>query len=256
MRQTLAFIKKELTEAIRGGRLIFLGILFLALGIMNPAIAKLTPFLLEMMSDTLAESGMTIAEVAVDALTSWTQFFKNIPIGLIAFLLIYSGILTREYESGALVLMLTKGVSRRSVVLAKTLTLLGLWSAGYWLCFAVTYGYNAYFWDNSAASSLGWAVGAWYLFGVWTVCLCVLFSAVCKRHTHVLLGVGGCVLLSYVIGLFPKLSSYTPTYLLGSAPLLTGAESPETYAWSLAVTAALSLVSLALSFPIMDKRQL
>ena len=256
MRQTVAFIKKELTESIRGGRLVFLGILFLALGIMNPAVAKLTPLLLETMSDALAESGMTVTEVAVDALTSWTQFFKNIPIGLIAFLLIYSGILTREYESGALVLMLTKGVSRRSVVFAKALTLIGSWSAGYWLCFAVTYVYNAYFWDNSVVSSLGWAVGGWYLFGVWTVCLSMFFSAVCKRHTHVLLGVGGCVLLSYVIEIIPKFEKYTPTYLLGNAPLLTGAESWETYAWSLAVTATLSAVSFALSFPIMDKKQM
>ena len=51
MRSFIAFLKKELMECQRGGRLLFLGILFIAFGIMNPAIAKLTPWLLEMLSE-------------------------------------------------------------------------------------------------------------------------------------------------------------------------------------------------------------
>ena len=42
MRALFAFIKKELTEQARSGKLLFLTILFVLLGIMNPAIAKLT----------------------------------------------------------------------------------------------------------------------------------------------------------------------------------------------------------------------
>lgn len=50
MRAFLAFMKKEWMEQIRSSRLIILAILFLMFGIMNPAIAKLTPWLFEVMA--------------------------------------------------------------------------------------------------------------------------------------------------------------------------------------------------------------
>ena len=49
-----------------------------------------------MFSETMAESGLTVTNVQVDAFTSWTQFFKNIPIALIAFVLIYSDSFKKE----------------------------------------------------------------------------------------------------------------------------------------------------------------
>ena len=45
-----AFLKKEARESLRSGKLVILASLFLLFGIMNPAIAKLTPWMLEMMS--------------------------------------------------------------------------------------------------------------------------------------------------------------------------------------------------------------
>ena len=145
MKPLIAFMKKECLETVRTGKIIMLILLFVLFGIMNPAIAKLTPWMMEMMSDTIAESGLVVTDVQVDAMTSWTQFFKNIPVALIAFVLIFSDIFTKEYRTGTLLLVLTKGLSRYKVVLSKTLLLLLLWTAGYGLCFAITYGYNAYF---------------------------------------------------------------------------------------------------------------
>ena len=83
MKSFIAFLKKEVFECIRSGELTFFCILFLIFGIMNPAIAKLTPWMLETLSDSLAEQGMMVTEVTVNALTSWTQFFKNIPISIV-----------------------------------------------------------------------------------------------------------------------------------------------------------------------------
>ena len=111
MRSLLAFTKKEITEQARTGKLLFLGILFVLFGIMNPAVAKLTPWLMEQMADSLADMGMNITEVTVTAMDSWVQFFKNIPMALIAFVLLESSIFTKEYRSGTLILSLTKGLS-------------------------------------------------------------------------------------------------------------------------------------------------
>ena len=78
MKAFIAFTKKELLEQIRSGRLLITGALFLALGIMNPAVAKLTPWLLKLFADSLAGSGITVTEATVSAIDSWAQFFKNI----------------------------------------------------------------------------------------------------------------------------------------------------------------------------------
>lgn len=256
MRSLTAFIKKEFTEQIRSGRLMILGLLFVLFGIMNPAVAKLTPWLLEAMADSLAESGMTVTDVEIGAMDSWVQFFKNMPMALIAFVLLESSIFTKEYAKGTLVPALTKGLERYKVVVSKTLALVVLWSLGYFICFGITYGYNAYFWDNSVAQELIFSAVCWWLFGVTVALLTVLFSVAAKSNTGVLLGVGGTVLLSYLIGLIPKCGKYMPTYLTDGNSLIYGIAEAETYIPSLAVAGAMGAICFAVSIPIFNKKQL
>lgn len=256
MRAFIAFLKKELIEHIRNGKLLLLAVLFFGFGVMNPAIAKLTPWLLEAMSKELAESGMSLTVTAVDALTSWTQFFKNIPMALIAFICMFGGSFTGEYESGALLLFLTKGVARYKILLSKALTMLLFWTVGYWLCFAVTYWYNDYFWDNGIATGLLAAVAEWWVFGIFTVSLLVLFSVICQHYSGVLLGVGGSVLALYLLGLVPKLTKYLPTALLSGSARFAGGEAVADTHYALAVTLACCAVALALAVPIFQKKRL
>lgn len=256
MRSLWAFFKKELLESVRSGKLLILGVLFFAFGVMNPAIAKLTPWMMEMMAEELAANGMTVGDVAVDAMTSWTQFFKNIPMALIAFVFLYGSSFTKEYESGTLVLMLTRGLARVKVVFAKAALMLLVWSAGYFLCFGVTYGYNAYYWDNSIAVGLLPAVMNWWLFGVFTVALMVLFSTLSKSSGGVLLGTGGSILACYLISMIPKAAKYLPTALMNSASLLVGGEEIEDYVMSIVITSLLILAGIALSLPVFNRKQL
>lgn len=256
MKSLLALMKKEYLEAARTGKLIISILLFVLFGIMNPAIAKLTPWMMEMLSDTMAESGLIVTNVQIDALTSWTQFFKNIPIALIAFVLIYSDIFTKEYKSGTLLLVLTRGLSRYKVVLAKTVLLLSLWTVGYGICFAITYGYNTYFWDNSIANNLFFSATIWWLFGVWVICLIILFSSLLQDSTAVTLCTGGTVLLAYLLSIVPKVKTYSPTILMRTNSLLTGVEKTDAYIKAIIIAASLCIVCVAVSIPIINKRQL
>lgn len=256
MKLLLAFMKKECLEAARTGKIIILALLFVLFGIMNPAIAKLTPWMLEMLSDTMAESGLLVTNIQVDAMTSWTQFFKNIPMALIAFVLIFSDIFTKEYKSGTLLLVLTKGLSRYKVVLAKTVLLLSLWTFGYGICFAVTYGYNACFWDNGIANSLFPSAAIWWLFGIWVICLIVLFSSLLRNNTSVSLCTGGTVLLAYLLSLIPKVKAYSPTVLTDTNSLLIGAERIDAYIETIVVVAVLCIVCVFVSIPVINKKQL
>ena len=256
MKSLIAFMKKEMTEQLRSGKIVILGLLFVLLGIMNPAVAKLTPWLLETLADSLEESGMIVTDVKVSAMDSWVQFFKNMPIGLIVFILLESGIFTREFSTGTLVLSLTKGLERYKVVISKTVVLAVLWTVGYWMCFGITYGYNAYFWDNSVAQNLLLSVVCWWLFGMLTIALVTLFSTFANSNTGVLCGTGGVVLASYLLGLLPKCSRYLPTFLMDGNSLIYGMAQAEDYTAAIAVTAVAGVVCFAVSIPVFNKKQI
>lgn len=256
MRAGLAFFRKEWTEQARSGRLIILGALFVLFGVMNPAIAKFTPLLLESMADSLAASGMTISNVAITALDSWTQFYKNMPMALIAVILLESGMFAREYASGTLVLALTKGLKRVSAVAAKAMTLMAVWTAGYWLCFGITYGYNAYFWDNAVARNIGFAALCWWLFGLLIAALTVMLMVVGRSGTVALGGDLAAVAAMYAAGFLPGADKYLPLRLMEGTKLLLGAIQPADCAAALGVTAAAIPACLAASVAIFNRKQL
>ena len=256
MRAFIAFLKKEILENIRSGKLLILLLLFTCFGIMNPAIAKMTPWLIEIMSEELAESGMTVGAVEVDALTSWTQFFKNIPMALIVFAVVYAPSFTKEYASGTLTLLLTRGLARYKVLLAKALIILSFWTVGYYLCFGITYAYNAYFWDNSLATGLGASVALWWLFGVWVLCAMIFLSAVCPSSSAVLIGTGGMTLAVYLFSLIPKVGDYSPAALIGSSGIIFGTVEAGKFAGCTVIAVMLSLAFIASAVPILNRKQL
>ena len=256
MKSFVAFFKKELLENMRSGKIAILGIIFIALGIMNPAVAKLTPLLMEIMSEELASAGIVMSEISVDALTSWTQFFKNIPIGLIAFVVMLGNTFTKEYEAQTLIPIITKGLSRYKVILAKAFDLLLLWSVGYWLSFAITYIYNAYYWDNSIAVGLLSSAVNWWLFGCFIISLILLFSVLFKGNGYVLLRCGGIVVFLYLLAFIPRISSFLPIALINSSELLSGTKSIDDFYASIVITVFLTASSAIASIPIFNKKQL
>ena len=256
MKPFLAFTRKELLAQFRTGKVTILGILFVLFGIMNPAIAKLTPWLMEMMADSLAESGMIITDITVTAMDSWVQFFKNIPMALIVFVLMQSSIFTKEYQTGTLVLSLTKGLPRSTVLIAKTVVLTLFWSAGYWLCFGITYGYNAYFWDNAIAQNLLFSALCWWVFSLWILALLVFFSTLSVSSAVVLVGTGGVVFASTLLSMIPKVSKYLPTQLSDGNSLIYGLAAADQYFPALIVAIAMAILCFGASIPIFNKKQL
>ncbi|MDO5409826.1 MAG: ABC transporter permease subunit [Lachnospiraceae bacterium] len=254
MKQLTAFTKKEFLEQLRTGKIMILGILFCLFGIMNPAIAKMTPWLFELMSEQLSESGMVIAEMKVDALTSWTQFFKNMPILLIVFIVMLNGILTAEYQKGTLINVITKGLKRWKVLISKLVMMAVLWTVGYLITFGVTYGYNAYFWDNRIVQNLVFAVWGYYLAGLWLITVLLLASAVTRTSSAVTLSVGAAFAVSYLLGLIPEIKKYVPTFLMSSNELMAGTLSSKQCLAAVGITAFLTAVNIFLSIVFFNKK--
>lgn len=256
MRQLVTFVKKEFTAELRSGAILIIGILSVLFGVMNPAVAKLTPWLIEMMSDSLADSGITVGEVTVSAMDSWVQFYKNIPMGLIAFVLIEGGIFTKEFRTGTLILSLTKGLSRYKVIVSKGLVLSVWWSLFYLICFAITYVYNDFYWDNSVAQSLLPSAMMFWIFGVWVISLMIFFSTLCSSSSGVLIGTGGVSFALYLVGAIPKVGNYLPTMLTDSVALIYGTKAVGEYILSLIITLVTGALFFAMSIPVFNKKQL
>lgn len=256
MKKLTAFTNKELLESVRTGKMLILSILFLLFGIMNPAIAKLTPWLMEILSESLTETGISIISVEVNALTSWTQFYKNIPIAFIIFLLIFSNTLTGEYQKGTLINIITKGMNRWKIIVSKAITIIAFWTIGYWLMFGITYGYNAYFWDNNIISHIFFSAFCSYLIGIWLISLLLLMSTIFRSNPFVLLAVGGVFLVIYFIGLFSKIGTYMPIQLLNSMDLLLHIEKISEYSYAIILTLIFSILNIAVSIICFNKKNI
>ncbi|MDY3250272.1 MAG: ABC transporter permease subunit [Candidatus Choladocola sp.] len=251
-----AFMKKEWMEAVRTGRCVFLLLIFVLFGIMNPAIAKLTPWMMQVMSGSLAEAGFVVTEVTVDAMTSWVQFYKNIPMALIIFVLLVSGSLTAEYQKGTLIPVVTKGFSRKKILASKIMVTAGLWTVGYFVCYGITLCYNAYFWDNSIAAHYVLGAVYYWMFGLWVTVLLFFFSSVAQTGIQVLLGTGLTVCVLYVGAMFPVLSDYMPTKLMDQMALIHGTCDPGSYTFAVLTACLSAVVLLILSVVCFDRRKL
>lgn len=256
MRTFSVFLKKEWMELVRTGRLLILGIIFVLFGIMNPAIAKLTPWLMEAMSDSLKSTGLTVGTVTVDAMVSWMQFYKNIPMALLIFVLMWSQSFSQEQQKGTWIMAVTKGFARWKIVVAKGTVMLVSWTVCYWLCFGITYGYNAYFWDNGTVQNCLFAAVCYWGFGLWAVGLLVLFSAAAATGTAALLGTGGSLAAFYFLSFFQKEKDILPVALMQSGELLSGAGKIEEYFIPLFAAVCSIVICLLLAVLIFRKRKI
>jgi len=256
MRGFGVFCKKEIMELFRTYRAILLGGAAMIFGIMSPLIAKLTPWIMEQFSESMQDQGIVIQKVTVTAKDSWMQFDKNFIIFLIIGIAVFSGSYVNEYSKGTLIPLVTKGLTRRAVVLSKLLIQLVAWTIYFALNFGITWGYTAYFWDNSVVKNYLWMGFFYWLTGVFLLTVVAFFSSLFGSPIQVLLGVAGVYILLNMLGMAKKIESFLPTRLLGSASLLSGETVPGDFAVASGITAGVSLILVLLAVTLTRRRKL
>ena len=257
MRQLNAFIKKEWMEQLRTNKLLIIMIVSVMLGIMAPAVAKLTPVLFESMGDALAEQGIVGIELGeVTAITSWQQFYKNISMLVIVFVIMYSGSYTTEYQRGTLINIVTKGMSRTKILVSKLVVQLVVWTLAYVANFATTYVYTEYYWDNSEVEHCLFAGLMVYIFGIWIIGIMTFGSCLGSTNMSVLLITGGVVAICYLLSIAPNVAEYMPTKLLGAVELLCGAVKISSYGKVVAVVAITYVMAIIGSILVFKKKKI
>ena len=254
MRNYVTFLKKEWLESLRTYKLFVMLASFSILGIMNPLIAKLTPEII----DLAMPEGMEIAVAVPTAFDSWAQFYKNTgQIGVIVTVIVFSGIISGELSRGTLIHMLTKGLSRSSVILSKYTYMVMRWSAGLGLSCLITWVYTVYLFPDGRISHLFFSVFCLWLFGVFLLAL-LLFAGSLVRATGggLLLtgaGVGACMALQMI----PVLQKRTPFALVTeNMGLIQNTVKPPELSCAAGITGVLALVLAAGAVLVFRKKQL
>ena len=162
--------------------------------------------------------------------------------------------MTNEYQKGTLINILTKGLERWKVIIAKAMIMIGLWTICYWLCFVVTYLYNLYFWDNQIVSHMVLGASYVYLFGIWLIALILLGSTLFRTSYGVIGFVGGVFMIVYILSMVPQIQEYLPSQLLNSMSLLLSTTYPSDYLATILITLLTSIMSIGLSLVIFNKK--
>lgn len=253
MRAYAAFTKKEFMEGIRTYKVFVMGIVFLLFGMMNPLVAKFTPELLEALAP---EMNLSMPEPT--AMDSWMQFFKNVgQMGLVVLVIVFSGTMGNEISRGTLVNVLTKGLRRSVVVLAKFTASVVVWTFCYGICFGVSYAYTAYFWEMDGISEMFLGISGLWLFGVFLISVVICGGVLLGKGYGSLLFCGGVVVAMLLVNVIPKLGRYNPITLAGSnAALLSGEIKVGDFLPAVVVCFGLTMLLLLISVWVFDRKQI
>lgn len=254
MKSYLAFTHKEFVETARTYKLLIMASVFLILGMMNPITAKITPQLLQ----SFMPEGMEITIGEPTAMDSWTQFFKNIPqMGLIVLVIVFSGMMANEFSRGTLINVLTKGLSRKVVILSKFSMAVSLWTGSYALCFGVTYGYTAYFWPGFAIPNIVFSALCLWLFAI-LLLACILFSGVLFKNSYgSLLFTGVFAVILLLVNIIPTLQKYNPIALASSnMKLLQNTMQISDFVWPVVLCCILIVGFMISAVLLLNKKQI
>ncbi len=254
MNAFIAMTRKEFMESLRTYRLVIFLAVFGLFGMMSPLLAKLTPELLK----SLGDAGMTITMADPTAMDAWVQFFKNVgQMGMLVLVIVFCGIMAGEFTRGTLVNLLTKGMKRRTVVLAKFLTASVLWAASYLLCVALCYVYTVYLWPVNELSHAGWAFLAPWLFGELMIALLIFGGVLFRSISGALCSCGGVVIGLGLVSIVPSVQKYNPIILAGDTlNLLNGQKGLAEYVPALVICAAAVIALVMASIAVFSKKQL
>lgn len=255
MRAFGAFSKKEAVEMIRTYKFLIMICVFAVIGILNPVTARIAPQVV---------GGLLPDNVKIDipeptAMDSWSQFFKNVPqMGLVVMVIVFSGIMSGEFSRGTLVNLLTKGLSRHTVVLAKFFAMSVLWSVSYLMCFALSYAYTAYFWPGGHVDNLFCSILFLWLFALLLISCLILGGILFNRGYGAMLFTGGVVVLLFLINILPVdiVRRLNPAGLVSkNMMLLSGQASLSELAGAAVMSAVMTAAVTGLSVIAFNKKR-
>jgi ABC-2 type transport system permease protein len=233
---------KEFREQWRTWKMIVFLAVFLITGIISPVLAKYTPELLKMIPNLPA--GLADIIPTPTMADSVAQYVKNTEqFGILLVILLTMGVMAQEKERGTAAMLLTKPVSRSTVILAKWLTgmtivLIGLLLDGF-ACLA----YTIVLFEPIPFGAF-WTLNVLLLvyLGVYLT-VALMASTLARSQSIAAAGAFGGLIVLIILGSLPRVSDYMPGQLVnwGSSLVVRG----DITAWpALGVAAVIIVLAL------------
>ena len=252
MKGYIAFVKKEFVENLKNYRFFILFAIFTIFGLASAFLAKFTPEII-----TTFGAGLEVTEEPV-ALDAWKQFYKNISgVGFSAFIILFGSCMSSEYSKGTLLLLVTKGLARPTVILAKyTIAAISM-TVSFWVSFAGAYGYTYFLWTDAALPHIVSAAFFMWMMGFLYLSILILGCVLFKQTFTSILFTGGIVALLSILSMVKPLSAFNPVVLTSqNIDLISGEISVTEFIIPLIISVILSIVFLAAAIKAFNKKQL
>jgi ABC-2 type transport system permease protein len=247
-------LRKELLEQWRTRRLLVVAVVFVALGIGSPFLARYTAELIEALGGAPFEIELPEPTIA-DAVN---QFLRNLgQAGILTAILLAMGSVATEKERGTAALILSKPVSRGAYLAAKLVTIGVTLAAGLGLAAIGGYAYTTFLFE--APNAAGWAGMTLLLFlALFAYATLTFLGSTLTRSVvaAAAIGIGGMIGLAILAG-FPTIAPYLPAGLSGepAAALALGTD-PGPLLGPILANVALTATFAALSWLIFRRQEL
>lgn len=254
MIQAWALFKKEAMEFSRNYKLLIIASVFLLFGFLNPLSAKFLP---DILSNFLPKE-VANSFSAPTAFDSWLQFFKNVSqLGLFVIVLVFGSILSAERQSGTLIILLTKGLPRQTVLHVKATFAMLIWTASYALTFSITFAYTQYYWPNNDVTQLFLAMFLLWLFGIFLIEILVLGNVLFRSFFSTLLFTASVLIVLFIISIFKKLENISIIRLaLENNAVLHGTFTWSDYSYPITITVVLIIIFHVLAVYLFNRKAL
>lgn len=217
MRQFLLFFRKEMQEMGRSYKWLWVPLVFLMLGIMQPVMIRFMPVILKSAGNM--PEGMTITIEPPSGMEVMAQTLSQFnSVGLMILVLSIMTLISGERQSGVSQMIFAKPVSYISYTAAKWASMLALVTASFALGFAGAWYYTVQM-IGSVETGAVLKAGLLYLLWLWfTGSLTLLMSSLMNPAAGIaFVSLGAAILLSMASQWLPRITAYSP----GSLPQIS-----------------------------------
>lgn len=250
----LAFIKKELGEQFKTPSGYAVILIFGLVGFFSPYLARSLPKILDIIAHS---EGIKIDAGVPTYMDAYFQYFKNIFYLMIVFCMFYSQILSTEINRGTMVFSVTKGISRRNILLSKFFVLSVIWFLSVIVSFALANYSSHIFFDFDINLHIFVPVLGMFLLGELFISSIFVGSVYFSGNQRGLIGVLMTFIILSMFSFIPSLNPISPLALgYENVDILIGTKSARSFILAYIATFVLILCTLIMSIKKFQKTSL
>lgn len=219
----LLLLKKELLESARNFKWMWIPLVFLLIGLMNPITSYFMPQILEASGITPEAAQLIPVPSSTEIMVKSLSQFGT--LGLLVLALSFMGIVAAERQSGSAVMVLVKPVSHAQYILAKWSAMTLLTFSSFGIGYLGAWYYTNLLFADVTLSAVGGSFLVYVLWLIFVNTMTLLFSCLLKSQAGTaFVALAIATVLSLLAGLLETFMGWSPGRLTSEAGsiLMTG----------------------------------